>query len=469
MANTYYTFSPNFTPGQKVRSDEVNTQYAAVEAAFDLLPTDNDAILRGTTFLGVDSGTANALEITLTDIRTSYQDGDQISWKATNTNTGAATINIDSIGAVNLVGADGNVLGAGDVSTGLYYTAIFDSANNRWQMLGASAAALAAADDRVTWASEWATQPVGVPVSVAAGGDGVSDYSALHWASSSAADAGFAATSESNAADSAAAADASAIAAAASAAGVNLPPILGGDAGKMLKVNVGETAFEFIAQGTGGGLDADTVDGIEGAALLARANHTGTQTLATISDSGSLAAKSTINNDDWSGTRLSVANGGTGQGSTIADTVLVGAHGSTNAYIQSNVGTLGHPFVSSGGIAEPEFGGDLYNLETAHFALVSNGNSGTSKTINWNSGNKQAITMTGNCTFSFTAPAGGAANLVLKIVQDGTGGRTATWPAEIKWPNGVTPVLSTGAGDVDIITFFYDSANWFGAAMLDFS
>ena len=244
MANTYYVFAPQFIPGQKVRSDEMNQQLSSIETAFDLMPTDNSAILRGTTYLGVDSGTANAVEITLTDPRTDYQDGDQITWKATNTNTGATTIDIDGVGAVTLVGADGTSIGAGDIATGLYYTAIFDSANNRWQMLGASAAALAAADDRVTWASEWATQPEDVPVSIAAGGDGATDFSALHWAIKSSDSAAAALLSEGNASTSETNASDSADAAAASAAGVNLPSILAGDAGKQLKVNVGETGYE---------------------------------------------------------------------------------------------------------------------------------------------------------------------------------------------------------------------------------
>ncbi|MGB1539936.1 MAG: DUF2793 domain-containing protein, partial [Rickettsiales bacterium] len=58
--------------------------------------------------------------------------------------------------------------------------------------------------------------------------------------------------------------------------------------------------------------------------VLARANHTGTQAMSTISDAGTLATQSTINNTDWSGDDLAVANGGTGLSSIAADCLITG-------------------------------------------------------------------------------------------------------------------------------------------------
>lgn len=60
--------------------------------------------------------------------------------------------------------------------------------------------------------------------------------------------------------------------------------------------------------GIASGATANSAD----ATLLARANHTGTQALATIADAGLLAALSSVNNSHWSGADLDVANGGTG-------------------------------------------------------------------------------------------------------------------------------------------------------------
>lgn len=94
-------------------------------------------------------------------------------------------------------------------------------------------------------------------------------------------------------------------------------------------------------------------------------------------------------------------------------------------------------------------------------AEVDNLNSGTSKTITWDAGNFHKITMTGNCTFTFTAPAG-PTTLTLKMTQDGTGSRTATWPASVKWESGTAPTLSTAASAVDLISFYFDGSDYYG-------
>lgn len=103
----------------------------------------------------------------------------------------------------------------------------------------------------------------------------------------------------------------------------------------------------------------------------------------------------------------------------------------------------------------------------AYFDEIDNGNSGTSKTIDWTAGNKQKITMTGNCTFTFTAPSG-PCNLILRIIQDGTGGRTITLPT-IKWAGGAAPTWSTAASKIDILSLYYDGSAYYGMAGINFA
>ena len=90
-------------------------------------------------------------------------------------------------------------------------------------------------------------------------------------------------------------------------------------------------------------------------------------------------------------------------------------------------------------------------------------------TVVWTSGNKFKFTFGAqNETFTFTAPSN-PCNLVLMLIQDGTGGRTATWPATVKWVGGSAPTLSTAAGAVDIVSFYYDGTNYYGVASLAFA
>lgn len=102
---------------------------------------------------------------------------------------------------------------------------------------------------------------------------------------------------------------------------------------------------------------------------------------------------------------------------------------------------------------------NLNNVKNASFISNDAGNSSTALTIDWNNGAVQKVTLTDNCTFSFTDPPAGMHRVQLAIVQDGTGSRTAVWPGTVRWGNGnVAPALSSAAGSVDIVTFLVDTA-----------
>jgi hypothetical protein len=132
MANNYYTFTPSFVPGAKVRANEVNVQYQALETAFDNLPTAVDSLTTGKSTFATESGTGNAYVVTMPDTRTSNADGDEIIFFATHGNTGPATLNVDSIGAVTMVDRSGAALSSGDITSGILYVATYDAANSRF-------------------------------------------------------------------------------------------------------------------------------------------------------------------------------------------------------------------------------------------------------------------------------------------------------------------------------------------------
>lgn len=166
--------------------------------------------------------------------------------------------------------------------------------------------------------------------------------------------------------------------------------------------------------------------------------------------------------------------GSTTDGSSGADrigaTTISGVSGNTvQAQMESIKG-----LITAGGISElsedesPQLGGELdQNSHTIGGAEYDNGNSGTSKTIDWKKGNHQKVTMTGNCTFTFTAPTK-PCMLSLRFINDGTAGRTITLPA-IKWPGGTAPTWTKLANAVDILSLFYDGTNYYGQAGLAFA
>jgi hypothetical protein len=115
--NGYYTFSDNITRYTLARAEDVAAQFSGVQVAFDKLPAAEDLAQNRVGFL-VDTGVVNAIVTAFAVAPTAYGNGMTLTLLAAAANTGAATINVNALGAKNIVRADGSALQAGDISAG---------------------------------------------------------------------------------------------------------------------------------------------------------------------------------------------------------------------------------------------------------------------------------------------------------------------------------------------------------------
>lgn len=88
---------------------------------------------------------------------------------------------------------------------------------------------------------------------------------------------------------------------------------------------------------------------------------------------------------------------------------------------------------------------------------------GGAVTIDWSAGQKHTLTLSSNATsVAFTAPPG-IGNFMLVIKQSGAANFTvAGWAASVKWPGGTAPVITTGSGKVDVLSFYWDGTDYWG-------
>ena len=143
--------------------------------------------------------------------------------------------------------------------------------------------------------------------------------------------------------------------------------------------------------------------------------------------------------------------------------------GSTTQVQYNNAGVLAgdSTFIFNSGIKEVTVQA-LKSTKDIYFnAEYDNGNSGGTKTIDWTNGNKQLLTLTAACAITFTAPTG-PCNLLLRLVQGGTGSYTVTWSSTPKWSDSTVPILSTTVGAIDIISLYWNGTNYYGTANTNF-
>lgn len=197
MTNAYYTSPTDVEAGVKVRSVDLNTLDASVDSAFDKLPTENN-LKRGTTNYAVDTGTANAYVVSLPHTPSGYVDGLTVRFRAINTNTGASTINVNSLGTKSIRNRSGSALAAGDITVGVPLEVIYSTATGFFHLSENSAVSATAAASSATAAASSASSASS------------SASAAASSATSAASSASAASTSETNAASSASSASTSA-------------------------------------------------------------------------------------------------------------------------------------------------------------------------------------------------------------------------------------------------------------------
>lgn len=85
------------------------------------------------------TGSSNAYVLAAARTVTAYAQGDAYMFRANHANTGAATLNIDSVGAVAIVNNTQSALAAGQIQAGGIYLVAYDATNSKFQLVGASA------------------------------------------------------------------------------------------------------------------------------------------------------------------------------------------------------------------------------------------------------------------------------------------------------------------------------------------
>lgn len=163
MANDYFDPSSYLlVDGTGADAADVNTPLNALEVSFDnliLLALQKRAHGHATS-----TGSGGTYAITLSPVPASYAAGMKGTFKANHANTGAATLNVNSIGAVALKKMDGSALAADDIPSGAIVHWVHDGTNIQIVIDASSSATSAAAS--ATAASSSATAAAASAASV---------------------------------------------------------------------------------------------------------------------------------------------------------------------------------------------------------------------------------------------------------------------------------------------------------------
>jgi len=150
---------------------------------------------------------------------------------------------------------------------------------------------------------------------------------------------------------------------------------------------------------------------------------------------------------------------GTVYGSAALASTMIFAAGTAERFRVDSSGNMGigtstpgEKLEVAGAVLATEYRVPNYRLDPhTHDEGTETGNF----TINWSNGAVHTVTLNaaGPLVVTMNNPVNGGA-YALRIIQGATPG-TVTWPANVKWPGGTPPTLSSGIGAIDIVNFLY--------------
>ena len=126
------------------QASSVNNLDAATAAAFALLP-DETLLDQGRVNYAVDTGAANAYLVALPTALAAYTDGAHVIMRPLATNTGASTVNVDSLGVKSIRTNTGVALSAGDITVGVPASMRYSTATGFFHLDSGSIASATAA------------------------------------------------------------------------------------------------------------------------------------------------------------------------------------------------------------------------------------------------------------------------------------------------------------------------------------
>lgn len=255
--------------------------------------------------------------------------------------------------------------------------------------------------------------------------------------------------------------------------------------GQILKYNASNTRFELDTDATGSATAATTFVGDDSTGTAVSPGETfkfaGTQNITTAVSGDTL----TITGPDLSSYLTSVAFGDlTSTPTTIAGYGITDAFDGTYASLSGTPTTVSS-FTNDAGYITDNGNGDLTitnstissSGDTIDLDDIVRFNVGYKEDINSLSSSASisvdasvapvhTVTLATNATFTISNMVAGQSIMII-VTQDGTGSRTGTF-SSVKFPGGA-PTLSTGAGDIDVVSVFYDGTNYLGNIAQDYT